>query len=117
MGMNISSKKLKGTDRCNRLITDAEKRLGSLGGATEIKQHPFFRGVVWEDLRRIRAPFEPKLTSNLDTQYFPVDEIPQQDNTEAIRRRDEVEFGDGDQAGDTMDFPFAGYTFRRFDAL
>ena len=91
--------------------------MGTLGGATEIKQHPYFRGVVWDDLRRIRAPFEPKLTSAVDTQYFPVDEIPQQDNSEAIRARDAAEAAAaGDDAAE-MEFPFAGYTYKRFNAF
>ena len=54
-------------------------RLGR-GGAHEIKNHPFFRGVEFDSLRRIRAPFEPRLTSAIDTTYFPTDEIDQTDN-------------------------------------
>lgn len=67
----------------------------------------------WNILRKIRAPFEPKLTSSVDTQYFPVDEIPQEDNSAAIRARDEVE---ADQAAE-MSLPFVGYTYKRFDAF
>lgn len=63
-------------------------------------------------LRRIRAPFEPKLTSSIDTQYFPVDEIPQGDNMAAIRAR---EMGQEDAAETSL--PFIGYTFKRFDAF
>ncbi|KAL9049246.1 MAG: hypothetical protein Q9162_007321 [Coniocarpon cinnabarinum] len=101
-----------------KLITDADKRLGTLGGGTEIKQHPFFRGVVWDDLRRIRAPFEPKLTSAVDTQYFPVDEIPQQDTDAVIRARDEAAAAAaGDEGAAEMDYPFAGYTYKRFNAF
>jgi hypothetical protein len=54
-------------------------------GATELKEHPFFSGVNWEGLRKIRAPFEPKLSSAVDTQYFPIDEIPQVDTSSQVR--------------------------------
>ena len=66
----------------------------------------------WTTLRRIHAPFEPKLSSEIDTQYFPIDEIPQQDNSEAIRLR---EAGNEDTA--EMSLPFIGYTYKRFDAF
>ena len=95
------------------LICDADNRLGRLGGATEIKQHPFFRGVVWDQLRRIRAPFEPKLSSAIDTQNFPIDEIPQTDNSAALRAQNEA-MG-GEEA--SMSLPFIGYTYKRFDAF
>lgn len=97
------------------LITDHNQRLGTIGGASEIKKHPFFRGVDWGSLRRIRAPFEPKLSSAIDTQYFPVDEIPQQDTTAQIRARDEAANAGEAAAENTL--PFIGYTFRRFDAF
>ncbi|GAM83548.1 hypothetical protein ANO11243_015360 [Dothideomycetidae sp. 11243] len=95
------------------LICDAQDRLGRVGGAAEIKRHAFFRGVVWDQLRRIRAPFEPKLQSATDTQYFPIDEIPQTDNSAALRAQNEA-MG-GEEA--TMSLPFIGYTYKRFDAF
>ena len=99
------------------LICDAEHRLGRLGGAMggadEIKKHPFFRGVVWDGLRRIHAPFEPKLQSNIDTQYFPIDEIDQND-TSAAHRAQAAQAGDDDYA---TSLPFIGYTYKRFGAF
>ena len=59
-------------------------------GATELKEHPFFSGVNWEGLRKIRAPFEPKLSSAVDTQYFPIDEIPQVDTSSQMRAATEA---------------------------
>ncbi|KAF2023403.1 kinase-like protein [Setomelanomma holmii] len=99
-------------DFVRRLICDAEHRLGRIGGANEIKQHPFFRGVDWHALRRIRAPFEPKLQSNIDTQYFPIDEIDQNDNSAAYRAQ-AAQSGDDEYA---TSLPFIGYTYKRFDA-
>lgn len=96
------------------MICDAEHRLGRIGDATEIKQHPFFRGVQWDGLRRIRAPFEPRLESNIDTQYFPIDEIDQNDNSAALRAQTAQA---GDDVAAEMSLPFIGYTYKRFDAF
>ncbi|KAF2733179.1 serine/threonine-protein kinase cot-1 [Polyplosphaeria fusca] len=101
-------------DFVKRLICDAENRLGRIGGAHEIKQHPFFRGVQWDGLRRIRAPFEPKLQSNIDTQYFPIDEIDQNDTSAALRAQTERA---GEDVAAEMSLPFIGYTYKRFDAF
>ncbi len=68
----------------------------------------------WESLRKIRAPFEPKLASNVDTQYFPIDEIPQVDHSAQLRAQTEAAMG-GDEA--TLSLPFIGYTYKRFDAF
>lgn len=97
-----------------RLICDPQNRLGRDRGAAELKEHPFFRGVEWHTLRKIRAPFEPKLQSNVDTTYFPIDEIPQVDNSAQMRAQAEA----SGQADDpTISLPFIGYTYKRFDAF
>ncbi|EON67388.1 AGC/NDR/NDR protein kinase [Coniosporium apollinis CBS 100218] len=101
-------------DFIRSLICDAEERLGRIGGAHQIKQHPFFRGVEWDSLRRIRAPFEPKLQSNVDTQYFPIDEIDQNDTSAALRAQTAQA---GDDLAAEMSLPFIGYTYKRFDAF
>ncbi|OBT60453.1 hypothetical protein VE03_10097 [Pseudogymnoascus sp. 23342-1-I1] len=95
-------------------ICNSENRLGRVS-ADEIKAHPFFRGVDFDSLRRIRAPFEPRLTSNIDTTYFPIDEIDQTDTATHLKAaqaagqvRDEVP---------EMDIPFLGYTYKRFDTF
>ncbi|EME87436.1 uncharacterized protein MYCFIDRAFT_184477 [Pseudocercospora fijiensis CIRAD86] len=95
------------------LICDAQNRLGRVHGAQELKAHPFFHGVNWDGLRKIRAPFEPKLQSNIDTQYFPIDEIPQVDNSAQLRAQTEAMGGDDS----TLSLPFIGYTYKRFDAF
>jgi len=51
------------------LVCDSENRLGS-NGAEEIKAHPFFRGVDWENLRTQKAPFVPEIKSEVDTSNF-----------------------------------------------
>ncbi|KAK4551801.1 Serine/threonine-protein kinase [Recurvomyces mirabilis] len=100
------------------LICDSQNRLGRVNGAAELKQHPFFRGVNWDSLRKIRAPFEPKLQSNVDTQYFPIDEIPQVDNSAQLRAQTEAQIAATNGGDDsTLSLPFIGYTYKRFDAF
>ncbi|KAJ8905389.1 hypothetical protein NDN08_001896 [Rhodosorus marinus] len=45
------------------LVKDVNKRLGSQGDAEEVKGHPFFKGISWEELEKmeIPAPLEPPL--------------------------------------------------------
>ncbi|XP_050233224.1 probable serine/threonine protein kinase IRE4 isoform X2 [Mercurialis annua] len=57
-------------DLINRLIThDPDQRLGA-NGSSEVKSHPFFRGVDWDNLALQKAVFVPSLDSADDTSYF-----------------------------------------------
>ncbi|KAK4237446.1 kinase-like domain-containing protein [Achaetomium macrosporum] len=96
------------------LICNSENRLGR-GGAHEIKNHAFFRGVEFDSLRRIRAPFEPRLTSNIDTTYFPTDEIDQTDNATLLKAAQARNNQQQVEESPEMSLPFIGYTFKRFD--
>eukprot|EP01025_Chloroclados_australasicus_P069551 TRINITY_DN9833_c0_g1_i2.p2 TRINITY_DN9833_c0_g1~~TRINITY_DN9833_c0_g1_i2.p2 ORF type:complete len:209 (-),score=30.40 TRINITY_DN9833_c0_g1_i2:233-775(-) len=53
-----------------RLLCDVEHRLGTRGGADEIKAHPFFKGLDWDNLRQAQAPYLPELDHELDTRHF-----------------------------------------------
>ncbi|KAI8581145.1 hypothetical protein K450DRAFT_233306 [Umbelopsis ramanniana AG] len=59
---------------CQKLLTrDPERRLGSSpADAQEIKAHPFFAGVHWDDMlqKRVPPPFYPKITGRADTSNF-----------------------------------------------
>ena len=127
MSLNVSAKKdvlpspsgnpreaRKRIANINSLICDPDNRLGRLGGAHEIRQHIFFRDVPWDDLRRLRAPFEPKLTSNVDVQYFPIDEIDQTDTSAVLRAQTAQQ---GEDVNADINLPFIGYTYKRFDAF
>ena len=50
-------------------LTEASKRLGS-NGIEEIKNHCFFKDFNWENIRKMKPPFIPELSSPDDTKYF-----------------------------------------------
>ena len=55
------------------LQKDVGQRLGSgPSDADEVKSHPFFKRMHWDDLyhRRIEPPFNPGVKSDLDLQHF-----------------------------------------------
>ncbi|KAK3036993.1 hypothetical protein RJ639_029982 [Escallonia herrerae] len=57
-------------DLIDRLLTeDPNQRLGAKG-ASEVKEHPFFRDINWDTLARQKAAFVPASESALDTSYF-----------------------------------------------
>ncbi|XP_050215392.1 probable serine/threonine protein kinase IREH1 isoform X2 [Mercurialis annua] len=57
-------------DLIDRLLTeDPHQRLGA-GGASEVKQHVFFKDINWDTLARQKAAFVPSSESVLDTSYF-----------------------------------------------
>ena len=57
-------------DLIDRLLQSGPSdRLGH-GGAAEVKAHPWFAGLDWENLARAKAAFIPHLQSETDTTYF-----------------------------------------------
>lgn len=55
------------------LTRDPKKRLGAgPSDAAEIKEHPFFLGVNWDDMlaKRVPPPFCPSISGPLDTSNF-----------------------------------------------
>ncbi|KAK7393699.1 hypothetical protein VNO78_22262 [Psophocarpus tetragonolobus] len=52
-----------------RLLCNVEQRLGTKG-ADEIKAHPWFKGIEWENLYKMKAAFIPEVNDELDTQNF-----------------------------------------------
>ena len=84
-----------------QLVTSADKRLG-LNGVDEIKRHPFFRGVDWNNIRNVKAPFIPDIKNDWDNKYF--DKFPEQEpfyppiSKKSKKRKD---------------INYAGYTFNR----
>jgi protein-serine/threonine kinase len=52
------------------LIKDEAKRLGSRAGASDVKNHPFFRPITWALLRHMKPPMIPHQGRALDTVNF-----------------------------------------------
>ncbi|CDK26982.1 unnamed protein product [Kuraishia capsulata CBS 1993] len=105
-------------DLIRRLLTSSENRLGRHGGAEEIKGHPFFRGVNWDEIRHVEAPFIPKLKSITDTRFFPCDDLENIPDSPALaqaaQQREKLK-QNGDDSKE--DLPFIGYTYSRFEYL
>ena len=104
-------------DLIRRLLTNSDNRLGRHGGAEEIKQHPFFRGVDWDTIRKVDAPFIPKLRSITDTRFFPTDELENVPELPALSKAMEQRDIDQNKKNVKEDLPFIGYTYSRFDYL
>ena len=52
-----------------RMVSPSDTRLG-IHGVEEIKKHPFFKGIDWNNIRKMKAPFIPELKNDYDTHYF-----------------------------------------------
>ena len=81
-------------DLIYKLVNRSDLRLGK-NGSSEIKSHPFFKGINWLKIKEMKPPFIPDLQSDYDVKYF--DEfdyiepfIPPKDTI--IRKRSEPEF-------------------------
>ena len=102
-----------------RLLCDADQRLG-LYGADEIKAHPFFRGIDWENLRNEAAPFQPQLKSITDTKYFPsdikIDENPILEQSPGPTNHVTLNIKES-SINRKKELAFVGYSFRRFESL
>lgn len=79
---------------------DRSKRLGNIsGGAARVKDHPFFDGVVWEDVyyRKYRGPIIPHVRYPGDAQCFdvyPDEKVGREPYTEEMSRKWEEHFKD-----------------------
>ena len=82
LNMKIYEQGVKYPDHLNKnakdlikklLVIDPNERLGSgPDGSENIKKHPFFKGINWNDAyqRKIKPPFIPKLKNDTDLRYF-----------------------------------------------
>ena len=61
-------------DLIKKMINNSNIRLGK-NGADEIKAHPFFKGIDWENIRKTVPPFIPELKNDYDVSYFETFEV------------------------------------------
>ncbi|KAG0269052.1 hypothetical protein DFQ27_004984 [Actinomortierella ambigua] len=93
-----------------------------LGDASEIKAHPWFKGVDWDNLRKQTPPFRPNLKDPADTRYFEemVDDQPMAAPEGEERVIRDPLLGNKHEGRRLLDLrkklAFAGYTFRGFHA-
>ncbi|XP_073682609.1 serine/threonine-protein kinase MRCK alpha-like [Garra rufa] len=89
-------------DLIRRLICCREHRLGQ-NGIEDFKQHPFFTGIDWQNIRNCDAPYIPEVSSPSDTSNFDVDDDCLK-NTETMPPPSHTAFSG-------HHFPFVGFTY------
>lgn len=105
-------------DLIRRLLLSSEDRIGRFEGAIELKRHPFFRGVDWNTIRHVDAPFIPKLRLMTDTRFFPTDDLENVPDAPMEHVQSNGTHGDAQGPAETkQNLPFIGYTYLRFDYL
>ena len=73
--IEVSPKKVKNSVTrdfiCKLLTKDPNKRLGA-NGVEEIKSHPYFEDINWEDLynKKLKPPFDPKVKNTRDCKHI-----------------------------------------------
>eukprot|EP00298_Acanthocystis_sp_HF-20_P005489 c15639_g1_i2.p1 GENE.c15639_g1_i2~~c15639_g1_i2.p1 ORF type:complete len:481 (+),score=188.99 c15639_g1_i2:31-1443(+) len=104
---NISA---EAEDLIRKLMCDRKDRLGQ-GGAQEIKDHPFFKGIDWEKIANQEAPYIPEVRGELDTSNF--DDFDDEGNLFSRDPNTKKPLPHRNQG----DMNFVGYTYKRFDAV
>ncbi|GAQ90246.1 hypothetical protein KFL_006180030 [Klebsormidium nitens] len=96
-------------DMIERLLCDVEHRLGTRS-VQEMKSHPFFYGIDWDNLYNVPAAYKPEVTNELDTQNFEKFEEVNPPHT-------------GHKSGpwrkmlSSKDVNFVGYTYKNFEIV
>ena len=81
-------------DLMNKMISDPNKRLGK-NGSEEIKSHPFFKDIDWDNIRNtMKPPFIPEIKNDYDTKYFETfeEEEPFYPPKKDIKKRKDMEW-------------------------
>ena len=97
---NISPESI---DLMRKLIRRADDRLGK-NGVSEIKAHPFFKGINWKNIRNQKAPIVQHLSNEEDTKNF-----------ESFEMKNEwvPVFLKNSEMPQAERIPFIGYTYKK----
>eukprot|EP00055_Hartaetosiga_balthica_P013756 m.72047 g.72047 ORF g.72047 m.72047 type:complete len:1349 (-) comp8367_c0_seq4:454-4500(-) len=89
-------------DLIKKLLVRREKRLGRKD-ISQIKAHPFFKGIDWANLRATSAPYLPEVKSSSDVSNF----------AEVESREQPVQLFKEERTFSGNQLPFIGFTFSR----
>eukprot|EP01132_Coremiostelium_polycephalum_P004240 gene4240-5308_t len=103
--MNLSKESI---DLIKKLVCEKDR----LKTADQIKQHPFFRGINWENIRNQKSPFIPELKSPTDTSHFDEFDAFEQSSSNNSNSKGIL----GKNVKD-KDLAFIGFTYKGFDAI
>jgi serine/threonine protein kinase len=93
------------SDLIRKLICDSENRINF----EQLKAHPFFKGVDWDNIRSQTAPIVPELAGPTDTRHF--DEFPEEEEQSGGDAVDPRTQSNGVESA-----PFDGFTYKRVEA-
>lgn len=96
-------------DLIRKLICAPEDRMGK-NGLDDFRNHPWFDGIDWENLRDGQAPYVPDVKSPTDTSNFDVDETEVKLLSDAVPPTSNPAF-----SGHHL--PFVGFTFTQHSNL
>ncbi|KDP26512.1 hypothetical protein JCGZ_17670 [Jatropha curcas] len=97
-------------DIISKLLCNVSQRLGSKG-ADEIKEHPWFEGIEWDNLYRMEAAFIPEVKDELDTQNF--EKFEETEN----QTQTTTKTGPWRKMLSSKDLNFVGYTYKNFEIV
>ncbi|KAG0085411.1 Serine/threonine-protein kinase MRCK gamma [Podila epicladia] len=97
------------------LLARKEARLGK-NGVEEIKAHPFFKGVDWDNIRKSTPPFLPVIETPDDTSNFRFDDdVDASDETMQDKQSTVVDYRGGHlRRFEGYNLAFIGYTFQSY---
>lgn len=97
------------TDILKKLVNDSESRLGR-NGADEIKKHPFFEGLDWDHIRKLKSPYIPSVTSEISTENF--DKFDEEEPFFQTIDGKNAPMRKGGAPNRRVDMNFIGYTYK-----
>ncbi|TFK15915.1 Serine/threonine-protein kinase MRCK beta [Platysternon megacephalum] len=89
-------------DLIQRLICSRERRLGQ-NGIEDFKSHAFFKGLNWDNIRNLEAPYIPDVSSPSDTSNF--------DGYDDVLRNPEIVPPGSHTGFSGLHLPFVGFTY------